>query len=94
MRKSWLVAVLALGLLIGYALLRGRPAAAQGEFQPFAVGETVRLVVENFPGGITTITCKVASVSNDFIHCSSDAQRRARAVNLRYVQEIQPLPER
>jgi hypothetical protein len=94
MRKSWLVVVLALGLLIGYAVLRARPAAAQGEFQPFAVGETVRLTVENFPGGMTTITCKVASVNNDFIHCSSDAQRRPRAVNLRYVQEIQPVAER
>ena len=94
MRKSWIVVMLVLGLLIGYALLPGRPAAAQGEFQPFTVGETVRLTVENFPAGVGTITCKVASVSNDFIHCSGDGQRRARAVNLRYVQEIQPSLER
>jgi hypothetical protein len=94
MRKPWIIVILAVGLVIGYALLRDRPAAAQGEFQPFTAGETVRLTVENFPGGITTITCKVASVSNDFIHCSNHTQRRARAVNLRYVQEIQPLPER
>ena len=93
MQKSWLVVVLALGLSLGYALLPGRPAAAQGEFQPFTAGETVRLTVENFPGG-TTITCRVGSVSNEFIHCVSDGQRRARAINLRYVQEIQPLPER
>ena len=94
MQKSRLVVVLALGLLLGYALLPGRPAAAQGEFQPFTAGETVRLTVENFPGGITTVTCRVGSVSNDFIHCVSDGQRRARAVNLRYVQEIQPVSER
>ena len=94
MRKSWLVVMLALGLLIGYALLPGRSAAAQEEFQPFMLGQTVRLTVENFPGGTLTITCKVVSVNNDFIHCSSDAQRRARAVNLRYVQEIQPALER
>ena len=94
MRKSWFALILALCLSIGYALLRGGPAAAQGEFQPFTVGETVRLTVENFPGGITTITCRVGSVNNDFIHCSSDGQRRARAVNLRYVQEIQPVAER
>ncbi len=93
MRKSWIVVILAVGVLIGYALVRGRPVAAQGEFQPFTVGETVRLTVENFPG-INTITCKVVSVNNDFIHCGSDAQRRARAVNLRYVQEIQPVTER
>ena len=68
--------------------------AAKTSAVRLTAGETVRLIVENFPGGITTITCKVASVTNDFIHCSNDAQRRARAVNLRYVQEIQPLPER
>jgi hypothetical protein len=94
MQKSWLVVILAVGLLIGYALLPGRTAAAQGEFQAFTVGETVRLTVENFPGGITTITCKVGSLSNGFIQCASDGQRRPRAVNLRYVQEIHPLPER
>ena len=94
MQKSWLVVVLALGLLLGYALLPGRSAAAQGEFQPFTAGETVRLTVENFPGGVTTITCKVGSLSNDFIHCVSDGQRRALAINLRYVQEIQPVSER
>ena len=92
MRKIWLVVAPVLGLSIGYALSPS-PAAAQADFQPFTLGETVRLTVENFPSG-TSITCRVASVSNDFIHCASDGQRRPRAINLRYVQEITPLPER
>ena len=91
MRKTWCVGILVLGLSIGYAL-RPPAAVAQGEFQPFTIGETVRLTVENFPAGM--ITCKVGSVSNDFIHCASDGQRRPRAINLRYVQEIQPVPDR
>ena len=49
MRKSWIVVMLALGLLIGYALLPGRSAAAQEEFQPFMLGQTVRLTVEPAP---------------------------------------------
>lgn len=92
MRKTWFGVMLALGLSIGYAL-RPPSAAAQAEFQPFTIGETVRLTVENFASG-GSISCKVASVSNDFIHCASDGQRRPRAINLRYVQEISPMPER
>src|SRR6185436_11641928 len=93
MRKSWSVLVLAAGVLIGYAA-RPVPAVAQAEFQPFTVGETVRLTVENFPAGVGAITCKVTSISNDFIHCGGDGQRRPRAINIRYVQEITPAPER
>ena len=92
MRKSWSVLILAAGVVIGYAV-RPVPALAQGDFQPFSVGETVRLAVEGFPSG-PTITCKVGAVNNDFIQCAGDGQRRARAVNLRYVQEITPLAER
>ena len=92
MRKSWSVLILAAGVLIGYAV-RPVPAVAQAAFQPFTVGETVRLTVENFPAGVTMITCKLSSVSNDFIHCAGDGQRRPRAINLRYVQEIAPPPE-
>jgi hypothetical protein len=92
MRKSWSVLILVAGVLIGYAV-RPLPAGAQGEFQPFMLGETVRLTVEGFPGG-PTITCKVGSVNNDFIQCAGEGQRRPRAVNLRYVQEITPLAER
>jgi hypothetical protein len=33
-------------------------------------------------------------VSNEFINCEGEGQRRPRAVNLRYVQEIGPAPER
>jgi hypothetical protein len=54
----------------------------------------VRLTVEGFPAGVTSITCKVAAVSNEFITCEGEGQRRSRAVNLRYVQEIVPGPER
>jgi len=92
MRKIWFAVMLSVAVSIGYAF-RPPSAAAQAEFQPFTIGETVRLTVENFSSG-PTITCRVASVSNDFIHCASDGQRRPRAVNLRYVQEIAPLPER
>jgi hypothetical protein len=92
MRKTWLAVILALGISIGYAL-RPPAAVAQVDFQPFMVGGTVRLTVENFASG-PSITCTVASVSNDFIHCASDGQRRPRAVNLRYVQEIAPVPDR
>jgi hypothetical protein len=92
MRNTWFAVVLVLGLSLGYAL-RPPTAAAQADFQPFTIGETVRLTVENFASG-PTLTCRVASVSNDFIHCASDGQRRARAINLRYVQEIAPMAER
>jgi hypothetical protein len=92
MRRSWSVLILVAAVLIGYAV-RPLPAVAQGEFQPFMLGETVRLAVEGFPTG-PTITCKVAAVSSDFIQCAGDGQRRPRAVNLRYVQEITPVPER
>jgi hypothetical protein len=92
MRKTCFALMLALGLAIGNAL-RPPSAAAQAEFQPFTIGESVRLTVENFPSG-TSITCRVTSVSNDFIHCASDGQRRPRAINLRYVQEIAPIPDR
>ena len=86
------VLVLAAAAGIGYAV-RPVPVVAQGEFQPFTVGATVRLEVEGFPGG-PTIDCKVAAVSNDFIQCGAEGQRRPRAVNLRYVKEIAPGPER
>ena len=92
MRKFWSVAMLSAGVLIGYAV-RPAPAVAQAEFQPFTIGETVRLAVEGFPSG-PTIVCRVSAVNNDFIQCGGDGQRRPRAVNLRYVQAITPTPER
>jgi hypothetical protein len=92
MRKSLSVLVLVVGVVIGYTL-RSVPAMAQaGDFEPFTVGQTVRLTVEGLPE--TRITCKVGAVNNEFITCDGDAQRRSRAVNLRYVQEIAPSPER
>ena len=92
MRKSLSVLILAVGVVIGYSA-RSVPAIAQaGDFQPFTVGQTVRLTVEGLPE--SRITCKVAAVNNDFISCDGDGQRRPRAVNLRYVQEIAPNPDR
>lgn len=93
MRKSWSVLILAAGVSIGY-LVRPVPAVAQAEFQPFTVGESVRLTVDGFPAGVTTIACRVSAVNDNFIQCSGDSQRRPRAVNIRYVQEITPLVER
>jgi hypothetical protein len=94
MRKSLSVLILAVGVVVGYSI-RSAPAIAQaGDFQPFMLGQTVRLTVDGFPTGVTSITCKVAAVSQEFINCESEGQRRARAVNLRYVQEIVPGPER
>jgi hypothetical protein len=88
------VLILAAGVVVGYSM-RSVPAIAQaGDFQPFTLGQTVRLTVEGFPAGVTSITCKVAAVSNEFITCEGEGQRRSRAVNLRYVQEIVPGPER
>ena len=94
MRKSFSVLVLAVGVVIGYSA-RSVPAIAQtGDFQPFTIGQTVRLTVEGFPGGEIRITCKLAAVNNEFISCEGDNQRRWRAVNLRYVQEIVPSADR
>ena len=94
MRYALSVLILVAGVMVGYSI-RAVPAIAQaGDFQPFTLGRTVRLTVEGFPAGVTSITCKVAAVSNEFISCEGEGQRRARAVNLRYVQEIVPAPER
>jgi hypothetical protein len=90
MRKSLSVVVLAAGVVIGYSI-RAVPATAQaGGFQPFTLGQSVQLTVEGFPA---SITCKVASVSNEFISCDGDMQRQPRAINLRYVQEVKPAPQ-
>ena len=90
MRKSWSVLFLAAGVLAGYAV-RPAPAVAQGEFHPFASGGSVLLRIEGFPA---SLSCTVLVVSNDFIHCGRDGERGPRAINLRYVQQITPLPER
>ena len=94
MRKSVPVLVLVAGMVIGYAI-RPVPAMAQiGSFQPFTLGQTVRLTVERFSSGVPSITCRVSAVSNEFVTCEGDGPRGPRAVNLRYVQEITPAPER
>ena len=94
MRKSLFGATLVAGVLVGYAL-RPAPAVAQGQnFMPFSLGEVVRLNVTDFPAGLTTITCKLSSIGTDFISCAGDGQLRPRAVNIRYVREITPVPDR
>jgi hypothetical protein len=92
MRKPFLIVALGIGVAIGYAI-RSTPAAAQTNFAPFTHGQSVRLVVENFPAG--AVTCVVTGVSQEFIACAGDGDRRQpRWVNLRYVQEITPTPQR
>ena len=99
MRNALVVVALTLGVLGGYAL-RAVPTAAQADtFQPFAAGTVVRLTVQDFPSGVTTITCQVSQVTEGFIACDGDgnrlgARREPRWVNLRFVQEIRPAPER
>ena len=93
MRKSFAVLFLGVGVLIGYAV-RPVPAGAQAEFAPFTIGQSVRLTVHDFPSGLSMITCRVATAANEFIGCSAEDNRRPpRWINLRYVQEITPVPE-
>ena len=101
MRKALLLAVLAVGLLTGYAV-RAVPASAQArsdDFQPFMSGAAVRLTVHDFPSGVSTISCTVSQVTEGFIACESEGSRigggrAARWVNLRFVQEIRPATDR
>ena len=95
MRKSLVfVAIVAL-LAVGYGLRRAS-VTAQGAFSPFMAGQTVRLTVDGFPTGVTTIICRVEGMTeNGFLRCAGVGDRRLpRVVNLRYVQEITPAPER
>jgi hypothetical protein len=90
MRKSLAVVLLATGVAVGY-VIHPIAATAQAPFAPFTSGETVRLVVENFSSGVTSITCTVTETNAaGFIGCAGDRQRQPRWVNLRYVQEITP----
>jgi hypothetical protein len=94
MRKALVILALGVGLSIGYAI-RPTPTAAQANFAPFTHGQSVRLVVENFPAGVTSIICPVTGISEGFIACADDGDRRQpRWVNLRYVQEMTPAPQR
>ena len=92
--KSLAILSLGLGVLLGY-MLRAAPVSAQPDAMPFSIGASVRLTVENFPSGVSTIPCKVSGAHNEFIGCERDeGQRQPRWINLRYVQEITHTPER
>jgi hypothetical protein len=94
MRKSLGVLLFGVGVLAGYALPTV-PATAQTPALPFTIGASVRLTVENFPSGVSTIACTVSGVHNEFIGCEGDGRERPpRWINVRYVQEIRPAPER
>ena len=81
MRNALVVAALTLGVLGGYAL-RSVPTAAQtNNFQPFAAGTVVRLTVQDFPSGVTTITCQVSQVTEGFLSCEGDGIASALAAS-------------
>ena len=90
MKKSLSVLFLAAGVVVGYAL-KPAPVVAQADFQPFTLGAKVVLKIEGFPA---SLSCTVSLVSNEFIHCGREGDRGPRAINLRYVQQITPAPER
>jgi hypothetical protein len=93
MHKGFALALLATGGVLGYGL-RPAPAIAQSAlFQPFTAGQSVRLF-GSFSAGGTSINCTVTSASTEFIACAGEGERPPRWVNLRFVQEITPLPQR
>ena len=93
MRKGLAVALIGAGALIGYTV-RPMPTSAQTQFQPFTVGQSVRLYVNDFRSGTSSINCKITSATTEFIGCEGEGERLARWVNVRFVQEITPLPQR
>ena len=93
MHKGLALALLGAGALIGYTL-RPVPTSAQGGFQPFTIGQSVRLYVNDFRSATTSINCKITSATTEFIGCEGEGERLARWVNVRFVQEITPLPQR
>lgn len=94
MRKSLVILTFGIGVATGYAI-RPTPTAAQANFAPFTHGQTVRLVVENLPAGEISVVCPVTGMAEGFIACAGDGGRRQpRWINIRYVQEITPAPQR
>ena len=93
MHKGLALALVAAGAVIGYTL---RPASANAQtasFQPFTSGQQVRLF-GTFSSGGTSIDCTVMSANTEFIACAGDRAHPPRWVNLRFVQEITPMPQR
>lgn len=90
MRKSFAVLILAVGVLVGYALhtVSVEAQVPQSEWFAFNVGESVTLLAD-LPQ--SQISCKVTRVENGFIGCARDDQRQsAQWINLRFVKTITP----
>jgi len=93
MHKGVALALVASGAVIGYTF-RPAPASAQtAAFQPFMAGQSVRLF-GNFSSGGSSLNCTVTGANTDFISCAGEGERPPRWVNLRFVQEITPMPQR
>ena len=93
MQKGLALVLVGTGALIGYTL-RPIPASAQGGFQPFTIGQSIRLYVHDFHSGTMSINCKVTGATTEFIGCEGEGERPPRWVNVRFVQDITPLPQR
>jgi len=93
MHKGLALALLMTGAVLGYTF-RPAPANAQtATFQPFTSGQAVRLF-GNFSAGGTSINCTVTMANTEFVACAGEGERPPRWVNLRFVQEITPMPQR
>ena len=90
MRKSFAVLILAVGVLVGYAL-HTVPVEAQvppSEWFAFNHGESVTLLTD-LPQSV--ISCKVTRVENGFMGCAREDQRQSpQWINLRFVKTITP----
>ena len=91
MQKGLAFALVAAGALIGYTL-RPVPTSAQTGFQPFAAGQKVRLFGK-FSTGAPSLNCTVTGLNTEFVACAADGQFAPRWVNLRFVEEITPVPQ-
>ena len=91
MRKSFAVLILAVGVLVGYALhtVPVEAQVPQSEWFAFNHGEWVTLLTD-LPQSV--ISCKVTRVENGFMGCARDDQQRQSPqwVNLRFVKTITP----
>jgi hypothetical protein len=93
MHKGLALALVAAGAVIGYSFRPASASAQTAAFQPFMTGQSVQLF-GTFGSGATSINCTVMSSTTEFIACAEDRGHPARWVNLRFVQEITPMPQR
>ena len=94
MHKGLALALVGTGALIGYTL---RPVTTSAQtaapFQPFTIGQSIRLYGD-FHSGAKSINCKVSGATTEFIGCEAEGERPPHWVNVRFVQDITPLPQR